>query len=49
MGVMDIFSKRQRRMRGEVPDVYKYDDLPSGFRTQVVFILEDVFTPIGDP
>ena len=49
MGVMDIFSKRQRRMRGEVPDVYKYDDLPSGFRTQVVFILGDVFTPIGDP
>ena len=48
MGVMDIFSKRQRRMRGEVPDVYKYDDLPSGFRTQVVFILGDVFTPIGD-
>ena len=32
MGVVDIFSKRQRRMRGEFPDVYQYDDLPIGFR-----------------
>ena len=49
MGILDIFSKRQRRLRGEFPDVYQYDDLPSGFRRQFVFILEDVFTPNGDP
>ena len=45
MGIVDIFSKRQRRMRGELPDAYQYDDLPIGFRRQFVFILEDVFTP----
>ena len=45
MRVVDIFSKRQRRMRGEFPDVYQYDDLPIGFRRQFVFILKDVFSP----
>ena len=45
MGIIDIFSKRQRRMRGEFPDVYQYDDLPIGFRRQFVFILKDVFSP----
>ena len=44
MGIVDIFSKRQRRMRGEFPDVYQYDDLPIGFRNQVVYILDDVFS-----
>ena len=44
MGVVDIFSKRQRRMRGEFPDVYQYVDLPAAFRTQVVFILKDLFS-----
>ena len=44
MGIVDIFSKRQRRMRGEFPDVYQYDDLPTTFRTQVVFILTDLFS-----
>ena len=44
MGVVDIFSKRQRRRRGEFPDVYQYVDLPAAFRTQVVFILADLFS-----
>ena len=48
MGIVDIFSSRQRRMRGEVPDVYQYDDLPSSFRTQVVFILMDLFSFTSD-
>ena len=49
MGIVDIFSKRQRRMRGEFPDVYQYDDLPTTFRTQVVFILTDLFSYEEDP
>ena len=42
MGIVDIFSKRQRQLRGELPDVYQYSDLPNAFRTQVVHILLDV-------
>jgi hypothetical protein len=44
--LFDIFSKRQKRLRGEAPDVYQYADLPSSFRAQVVHILLDLF---GDP
>lgn len=43
MGVFDLFSKRQRRARGEVPDVYVYDKLPQELRVQIVHIIQDAF------
>ena len=43
MGVFDLFSKRQRRARGDVPDVYVYDSLPHEFRVQVIHIVKDAF------
>ena len=51
MGIVDIFSKRQRRLRREIPDVYQYADLPITFRRQVVFILRDVLEngDLNDP
>ena len=42
MPVIDIFSKRQRKLRGELPDVYQYNDLPSGFRAQTIHVFRDV-------
>lgn len=41
MSVFEIFSKRQKRERGEVPDVYQYEDIPQPLRVQVVHILRD--------
>jgi hypothetical protein len=41
MGIFDLFSKRQKRLRGEVPDVYTYDDIPEALRVQIVHILRD--------
>jgi hypothetical protein len=41
MGIIDIFSKRQARSRGEVPDVYNYDDLPRPLRVQIIHIWMD--------
>lgn len=41
MKVFDLFSKRQKRERGEVPDVYQYEDIPQPLRVQVVHILRD--------
>jgi hypothetical protein len=41
MGVLDLFSKRQKRKRGDVPDVYEYDSLPDALRTQIVHIWND--------
>jgi hypothetical protein len=39
----DLFSKRQKKLRGEVPDVYQYEDFPEAFRVQVVHIWRDAF------
>ena len=36
MPVHDLFSKRQKRLRGDVPDVYVYDDIPDPLRVQIV-------------
>ena len=46
MPVFDIFSKRQKRIRGEVPDVYQYDEIPHKLRVQVIHILVDA---LGKP
>ena len=40
MPIYDIFSKRQKRLRGELPDVYQYDIIPQELRVQVVHIWE---------
>jgi hypothetical protein len=41
MGVLDLFSKRQKRRRGDTPDVYVYDSLPDALRTQIIHIWND--------
>lgn len=41
MAVFDLFSKRQRAMKGEVPDVYVYDNIPQPLRVQIVHIVVD--------
>jgi hypothetical protein len=38
MAVLDLFSKRQRRARGDVPDVLVGGPIPSAFRAQVIHI-----------
>lgn len=45
MAIHDLFSKRQKRLRGEVPDVYQYDDVPPELRVQIVQIMREA---IGD-
>jgi hypothetical protein len=41
MSILDVFSKRQRRLRGQVPDVYRYDLFPNPLRVQIVHIWND--------
>jgi len=41
MSIFDLFSKRQRRARGELPDVYVYDNLPNSLRVQIIHIIND--------
>lgn len=41
MGTLDIFSKRQKKLRGDVPDVYTYDRIPQPLKVQIVHIWRD--------
>lgn len=41
MAIFDLFSKRQKRLRGEIPDIYSYDDIPHNLRVQIVHIIQD--------
>ena len=45
MPVFDLYSKRQSKKRGEMPDVYTYDNIPEELRVQILLILKDA---IGD-
>ena len=40
--IYEIFSKRQKRLRGEVPDVYQYETIPHELRVQVIYIWKDL-------
>lgn len=46
MAVYELFSKRQKRLRGELPDVYQYEHIPRPLRVQIVHIIRDA---MGDP
>lgn len=42
MAIFDLFSKRQKALRGEVPDVFTYENLPNALRVQIVHIWTDM-------
>ena len=42
MALFDLFSKRQRALRGEAPDVFLYDTRPDTLRIQIGYIWRDV-------
>lgn len=41
--MINLFSKRQKKLRGEVPEVYTYDDLNYNLRTQIIYAFNDAF------
>ena len=45
MPIHDIFSKREKRRRGDLPDVYQYEDIPRKLRVQVIHIWNDAYGP----
>jgi hypothetical protein len=42
-----LFSRAERRRKGEFPDVYQYDALPDALRVQIKYVIEDCFKPYG--
>ncbi|MBK7626002.1 MAG: hypothetical protein IPJ16_02170 [Bacteroidales bacterium] len=45
MAIFDLYSKRQKALRGEVPDVFVYDNIPNPLRVQIIHIIRDA---LGD-
>ena len=43
MQAVETLSKRQKWLRGEVPEVYEYEDIPEALRVQIVYIMKDAF------
>lgn len=41
MAIVELYSKRQKRIRGEMPDVFEYENLPQPLRVQIVHIWGD--------
>lgn len=41
MAIFNLFSKRQKALRGEVPDIFIFDDIPQTLRVQIVHIIRD--------
>jgi len=48
MAIFELFSKRQKILRGQVADVYQYNDFPNPFRVQVIHIWDDVLGDDGN-
>ncbi|HAI2298951.1 TPA: hypothetical protein HI078_003489 [Escherichia coli] len=48
MAIFELFSKRQKKLRGEVADVYQYTNIPNQFRVQVVHIVRDTIGEDSD-
>ena len=48
MAVFDLYSKRQRRSRGEVSDVYSYDSFPNTFRVQLTYMIQELLGNMDD-
>lgn len=43
MAIFELFSKRQKKLRGDMPDVYIYEEIPQSLRVQIVHIIRDTF------
>ncbi|MEN4787724.1 hypothetical protein ABEH33_14540 [Pantoea agglomerans] len=41
MPITNIYSKRQKRSRGEISDVYQYSDIPTPLKVQIIQIIKD--------
>jgi hypothetical protein len=42
MPIFDLFSKRQKKLRGEIPEIFTYDEIPNTLRVKIIHIVKDV-------
>ena len=46
--ITEIYSKRQKRLRGEFPDVYQYETVPENLRVKIQYIWDDLWQEFDD-
>ncbi len=44
MAIIELFSKRRMRERGEFPDVYEYDSIPKTLRIQILHLIGEIYS-----
>ncbi|MEE8657740.1 Abi-C domain-containing protein [Acetobacteraceae bacterium EV16G] len=49
MAITDLYFKRKKRERGEISDVYSYDQLPNSLKVQIIKIIWDVVGDVNSP
>lgn len=47
MAIFDLFSKRQKKLKGQMPDVYQYDNFDDKLKVQIIHIIQDVIGTEG--
>jgi len=48
VAIFNIFSKRRKKERNELPDVYLYDSLPNSLRVQIIQIANETLGDVGE-
>jgi hypothetical protein len=43
MAIFNLYSKRQKKLRGEVPEVFSFNELPQRLKVQIIQIIQDSF------
>lgn len=43
MAIFELFSKKLKKSKGEMPDVYAYEEIPQQLKVQIIHILEDTY------
>lgn len=49
MAITDLYFKRMKRERGEISDVYSYDQLPDSLKIQIIRIISDLVGDVNSP
>ncbi len=48
MPIFETFFKRQQKLRGKIPDVYTYDQIPEALRVQIVLVMHETLGGIDE-
>lgn len=49
MSILNLFSKQQKALKGQTPEIYQHDNFPRPLRVQIIHILERVIEKLSFP